>query len=174
MSRRITRATRILARAVSVFLSVCLFLSFAACGMGTSVTPLEAVRDMIAVEKPTPHGKLYSLFPDAYGCEPLSEELIANLFGNGAYPPEMDGVRDAACFLSYRDLCEISVFYCRSSDAADEVALLLLRRLDLLRRERPDCAEKLEHASVTVRGRWALLCVSGDTDALLRVFRRTV
>ena len=174
MTRCKRKIIRVAARCVACLLAVCLALSLTSCAITPSVTPLEVVRAMHAAEKPTPQGKIYCLSVDEDNCETLTRELITVLFGDGVYPPEMDGVRDAACFLSYRDACEISVFYCRSADEADDVAMLLLRRLELLRRERPDFAEKLESASVTVRGRWALLCISGDTPALLRVFRRTV
>ena len=168
------KATSAASRCVALLLLVCCLTSLVACGFGTHVTPLDVVAAMHGAEKPTAHGQIYCLSPDASSCAPLDRELITTLFGEGIYPPEMDGVRDAACFLSYRDACEISVFLCHSADDAKEVAILLLRRLELLRRERPDCAEKLEKASVTVRGRWALLCVSNDPDALLRVFRRVV
>ncbi len=174
MSHHKITAMRVTARCVTCLLSVCLILSLTACQIGARVTPLEVVTAMRAAEKPLPHGQIYSLSPDKEACEILSEELITDLFGDGVYPPEMDGVRDAACFLSYRDLCEISVFYCRSADEADAVAIMLVRRLELLRRERPDYVEKLENACVTVRGRWALLCISNDTSSLLRVFRRTL
>ena len=161
----------------SLLLLCCLLLtlSLLSCQLQERATPAEAVEAMCRAEKPLPAGQLYCLSEQHSGQgEPLTRELIETAFGNGVYPPEMDGVTDAACFFSYSEACELSVFLCESATDAHSVANMCLRRLELLKRERPDCADILENATVTVRGRWTVLCVSSDPEAALRAFRRVL
>lgn len=165
--------------AVAVCILLSVILAFCAC-TDASVTPQKVLADMCRAEKPLPAGQTYllSALPesDAY----LSPELLAACFGKeGKIPIAMDGVQDAAFFFSYRQPCEIDVFLCKSSAETEAVAKMCLHRLDALRNYfegAETCTEEavayLQNACVTVRGRWVVLCVSSDTDAVLRAFRR--
>ena len=172
-------ATRLFLRILSL---LCLFSLML--GLGTSCrrsaqTPYEVLLTMQAIEKPLPAGKLYVRSAPEGDKLHLSDELLSALFGNGSIPPAMDGVEDAACFFSYSHPCEFAVFLCKTVHATSAVSKLCLKRLDTLRQYRSyeglddaTVSEYLDRASVTVRGRYVILCVSSDPEAILRALRR--
>lgn len=166
---------RVYHKAVSLLCALtAIFLLLTACHTKEQAAPADAVAAMCAAEKPLPSGRVYSLSATKDSDEYLSDTLLATTFGNGSLPPAMDGVSDAACFFSYTQPCEFAVFLCKSTDSTDAVAKMCLQRLDTLKHERANEASYLENACVTVRGRWVVLCISSDTDAALRAFRRVV
>ncbi|MBQ2734994.1 MAG: DUF4358 domain-containing protein [Clostridia bacterium] len=80
----------------------------------------------------------------------------------------MDEIADAACYFSYAHPCEFGVFLCKSASSAQTVAKMCLRRLDILKSYRTyegldesTVSAYLENASVTVRGKYVILRVSG-------------
>ena len=158
----------------------CLLLTLAlllgGCG-GAQVSPAEVLDAMCATQKPLPAGKILIRSLPQENDRHLSDTLLAVTFGNGSLPPALDGVRDAACFFSYTQPCELAVFLCNSNNAAQNVAKMCLRRLDLLKVQyahdaaNQDC---FENAAVVVRGKWVVLCVAPDPSAALRAFRRAV
>ena len=167
-------------RSISIFcfLFSLLFL-FSACGNTASATSSQAINAICASQTGLPPGRIYvrSAAPD--DAEFLSDALLAATYGNGYLPPEMDEVTDAACFFSYTQPCEIAVFLCKTAAGTDAVAEMCLRRLDTLKqyRSKADIDESthelyLENATVTVRGRWDILCAAPDPDAALRAFRK--
>ena len=72
--------------------------------------------------------------------------------------------------------CEFSVFLCDSNADTDAVAQMCLRRLSYLKSYWKDTedASYLQNASVTVRGRWVVLCVSSDPENAIRAFRGAI
>lgn len=157
---------------------LCVLCLGSACHRGAG-SPYELLLAMQAAEAPLPSGKLYLRSAPEGDPSHLSDPLLAALFGNGALPPAMDGVEDAACFFSYTHPCEFSVFLCKTLSSTSAVSQMCLRRLDAIRQHRSydgldDAAvsDYLDRASVTVRGRYVILCVSSDPDAAFRAIRR--
>ena len=152
-----------------------LVILFGGCS-GKQASPAEALDAICATEKPLPAGKVYLRSAPTDSGSHLSDALIATVYGNGILPPALDGVRDAACFFSYTQPCELAVFLCKSNNSTDAVAKMCLRRIDSLKAQwanNDSALPYLENACVTVRGRWVILCVSSDPSAALRAFRRT-
>ena len=136
---------------------------------------------MCEAETSLPAGKLYVLSAPEDSEEYFPSALFAATFGNGSAPPELDLIDDAAIYFSYATSCELAAFLCKSADGTDAVAKMCLRRLDVLKNYRDsdrtsqiEDTDLLENATVTVRGRWVILCVSSDPDAALRAFRRSL
>jgi len=153
-------------------------LSVCSC-KGAAPTPYGLLVAMQEAEKPLPPGRVYLRSAAVEDGTYLSDELLTALFGNGTFPPAMDGVCDAACFFSYTHPCELAVFLCKSLSATKAVSQMCLRRLDTLRQYRSyeglsdaQVNAYLDAATVTVRGCYVILCVSSDPDAALRALRR--
>ncbi len=164
-------------RQLLTYFGFLLVISLLFCGCGkASAFPCDIVRAMQNAEKPSPAGRLFILSAleeeDGY----IEEDLLAATFGDGILPPELEYVEDAAFFFAFQHPCEFSVFLCNTSVDTDAVAQMCLRRLSYLKsywKDR-DEATYVQHASVTVRGRWVILCVSSDTENALRAFREAL
>ncbi|MBR2926584.1 MAG: hypothetical protein IKC31_03280 [Clostridia bacterium] len=150
---------------------VCLFLS-----VGCAGSPSSAREVLAALQKeqaPLPAGACYHLLTPSDQAEHLSDALLASLFGETEPPVAMSEVEDAAFFFAYNGSCELLLFRCKSVRGRDRVAQMCLARLSYLQGVHPDQAsEALQNGSVTVRGRWVLLCISPQHEATLAVFRR--
>ena len=159
-----------------VLLCLLLALSFLllACNGQKGVTAEEAVLAMCQAEKPLPDGKLYVRSAALDDEKAISDTLLSALYGNGMLPPELDEVSDAAFYISYTSPVEFAAFQCKSRDSTEAVAALCHQRLDILRSVRTEDADipYLERAEITVCGRWVILCISSDTDAVIRAFKR--
>lgn len=156
-----------------LLLAVLLFLS----GCGTASVEAEAlVCAMMAEERPLPAGRLYVLSAPQDAVGHPNASLLSALFGNGTYPSALDAVEDGAFYLSFSSPCEFAVFLCKSTNGTEEVASMCLARLAYLKRYWGDRGQAItsDHGTVTVKGRWVILCLSSDTDAALRAFRRTL
>ena len=163
-------------RLCALFCLLALLLS--GCGGHRSVTPRDAVMAMCRAEVPLPCGKVYVRSAPQDSAEHLSDRLLTAILGNGSLPPEIDLAEDIALFFSYTHPCEFAAFLCKNADGTDAVAQLCLRRLDVLRAYWDQRGSKFaaytDRATVTVRGRWVILCVSSDPDAAMRALRRTL
>ncbi len=145
----------------------------------THASPSTLLDAICQAEASLPSGRRYLL--SAPENDPLhpSPELLASLWGNGSLPPAFDGVEDAAFFFSYTHPCELAVFLCKESDRAEEVATLCTARLSHLQRyyeqtENADGLAYIERATVRIRGRWVIFCISSDPAASLRAFRKAL
>ena len=158
-----------------ILFSTVLLLSSCATGQVPSVQ--EAIGALCASEHPLPAGRLYlrhiSNDPKAHT---LSDRLLAELFGAGTLPPETDLLQDAALYLSYAEPIEYTVFLCKSRNDTLALVRLCQKRLDHLRQpyssSDSEMPASLQHATVSVRGRWVILCISSDPDTAIRAFRR--
>ncbi len=148
-----------------------LFSGLVSCG--SRPTPEAVLQDICAALPALPDGRVYFLSAPEDDARHPSDALLATLYGNGALPPVLDEVEDAAFYLAYTGQCEFAVFRCRSRAATEEVAALCLSRIDLLRRNAVE-PEALESACVVTRGRWVLLSVCSDPAAARRAFRRAL
>ena len=157
---------------VCLLLLVCLLLG----GCASNATPTMVLQAVMEAEKPLPAGRFYLLSAPQDDPHHPSEGLLAAAFGNGRFPPEMSEVEDAAFYLSVTAPCELAVFLCKSTDGADAVAKMCLRRADLLMRDSTNGGKGVapESVAVTVRGKWVILCVSSDPAAACRAFRRAL
>ncbi len=164
--------------------AACLLLLVLLCTTGCAgrgATASEVLGGMCRAEKPLPAGKLYVLSAPEDSEEQLCPDLFAVIFGNGNPTPELDLLEDAAIYLCYTEPIELAVFLCKSTDGTDAVAKMCLRRLEILKnyRNTGDMTEQehpdpTEHASVSIHGRWVVLCVSTNPDAVLRAFRKSL
>ncbi len=140
----------------------------------------EVLDGMCAAVSPLPAGRKYVQSAPKDSQEHFSTELLAATFGNGASPPAAEHILDAAVWFSYTDATELAVFSCKSADGADAVAGMCLDRLDILKNYRT--AENADAngdslyrtAQVRIHGRWVVLCIAHDPDAVLRAFRRAL
>ena len=155
-------------------LLLALSLLFAACNGQGGVSAEAAVLAMCQAEKPLPDGKLYVRSAASDDEKAISDTLLSALYGNGSLPPELDEVSDAAFYFSYTSPVEFAAFRCKSSDGTEAVAALCHQRLDILRSVRTEASDTayLDRAEITVCGKWVLFCISSDTDAVIRAFKR--
>ena len=123
-----------------------------------------------------PAGRIYVLSAREDDAAHPSDTLLSALFGNGERPIALDGVEDAAFFLSYASAFELAVFYCSTADGTKDVAEMCLHRLDTLKLYRTDDASvaMLEQARVSVHGTVVVLLLCTDPNAALRALRRTL
>jgi hypothetical protein len=128
---------------------------------------------MTEAEKELPAGKYYSLSVSE-GCdEYLSPTLIASLFGNGVYPKVADRWLDAALFLSLTpNPCEFAVILCQDRDTAEDTAKLFSSRVDAIKitKSDPKYGKMIENVKIEIRGNYALLTISSDSDKALKAF----
>ena len=157
---------------VCLLLLTCLLLG----GCDSDATPATVLQAVTEAEKPLPAGRLYLLSAPSEDPRHPSEGLLSATFGNGKLPPEMSEVEDAAFYLSVTAPCELAVFLCKSTDGADAVAKMCLRRADLLMRDPTNGGKGVaaESVAVTVRGKWVIFCVSSDPAAACRAFRQAL
>ena len=162
-------------------------LSLCLCGCGRSSSAPDVLRAVCSGEAALPAGRYYfrSASPplsEATG-EPsefygMDEKLFAALFGDGSLPAEADCITECACYFSYTEPNEISVFLCKSSADAERVAKLCLRRLEFLRTHyRGDGhggVDLTEKARILRSGRWVLFCVSQAPEETCHAFRRAL
>lgn len=156
------------------FLALLLLLSS---GCGAVSPEAEAlVCAMMEEERPLPAGRLYVLSAPQDASGHPNASLLSALFGNGTYPSALDAVEDGAFYLSFSSPCEFAVFLCKSTNGTEEVAAMCLARLAYLKRYWEDRGQAItsDRGTVTVKGRWVILCLSSDTDAALRAFRRAL
>ena len=157
-----------------ILVSVVLLCS--SCTERSVPSALEAITALCEANPSLPTGRFYWRHTSApSAAHELSDRLLADLFGAGVLPPEIDHVQDAAVYLAFTEQEEYAVFLCKSRDDTASLSLLCQRRIDRLRR--PYATEQamppsLQNASVTVRGRWVILCVTPDPDAAIRSLRR--
>ena len=147
------------------------------CGCVSSApTPETVVRSMCNAMGSLPAGRLYVLSAPQDDARHLHADLLASAFGQGAPPPAMEEVEDAAFYFSLNSPCELAVFLCKSAGGTEAVARMCLHRLDVLKSYGygGDDAAMTENATVTVCGRWVLLCVSPDPAAAQRAFRQAL
>ena len=164
-------------RFFTLLLAFCLYIPlFSACSASSTASPTALLEAMCAAECPLPAGRIYVRSAPQDSDSHLGDELLAMTFGNGALPPEIDEVTDAAIFLSYTNPCELAVFRCKTADGTDAVAAMCLRRLDFLKTHRIDQNSETDaylcSARVTVWGKWVIFTVSSDPDAALRALKR--
>jgi hypothetical protein len=147
------------------------------CGCFSSPpTPESVVRFLCSSVSSLPAGRLYVLSAPQDDAMHPRADLLASAFGQGALPPEMEEVEDAAFYFSLNSPCELAVFLCKSAGGTEAVARMCLHRLDVLKSYGYDGenAVMTENATVTVCGRWVLLCVSPDPAATQRAFRQAL
>ena len=139
-------------------------------------TPEALVQAMCRSIHSLPAGRLYVLSAPQDDDKHLSADLLASAFGQGAPPPEMEEVEDAALYFSLRSPCELAVFLCKNAGGTEAVAKMCLHRLDVLKSYGYDGenAAMTENATVTVCGRWVVMCVSPDPAAAQRAFRQAL
>ncbi|MBQ7336216.1 MAG: DUF4358 domain-containing protein, partial [Clostridia bacterium] len=161
------------------FLSVCLVLTGCSFASADAESLLLAKCESVA---DFPAGELYCLSAGGGAVDPdsklreISKQMLAQLYGNGSYPPELDLVEGAAFYFSYAQPCEFAVFRCARANDADAVAQMCLKRLESLRSywntngERADLA----NATVKIHGSYVLLIVSETPEECYRAFRRAL
>ncbi len=162
----------------SLFCGAC--LCFAVCLLfcgctAQGATPYAVLCSLQETQQELPAGACYvlSAAPDEETYP--TESLLAVLFGNGSLPAAFEEIEDGAFFFSYSDSCELAVFRCKGSRGREAVTKMCLDRLQYLKSVHPDReSEALQSATVTVRGKWVLLCICEDPDATARAFRRAV
>lgn len=124
-------------------------------------------------------GTLYSL--SAEECERgyLSDEMLFSLYG---FSRTLRNLSDGAVYLS--DFChpaEFAVFVCEDTYVAEDIALHLHNRLDLLDENAHSASafcgmtvdeykEYISCAEVLIYGRYVALIISSDTKAAKRIF----
>ena len=134
----------------------------------------EILAAMIESEVALPAGKIYCATAPFGSDEYLAESTVASIVGNGKMPEVCKSWLDCAFFLAVKDHpCELAVIYCQNRDAALDTAKLLTTRLASSKLLKGN-SDYFENAKVTVIGNYALLIVSSDPDAILRVVKRIV
>lgn len=157
-----------------LLLAVCLF---SGCAGGSSRDVRAVLDDLCAGEAPLPAGEIRHWKAPAEDEKPLTDDLLAAMFGSGTLPPEAEEIDDLACFLAPRSPVEITVIRCKASGDTDRIARMCLSRLSHLQSSYagdPDAAEVLDGAFVAQSGRYVVLCVVRDTAEVKRQFRRAV
>ena len=151
-------------RALCLLFAALALLSLCSSCATAQLSPQERLLAMLREETKIPAGRIYLRSAPTDDAAHLSNALLAQLFGNGALPPAVEGIVDAACYLSYSHPCELGVFLCRSAVSAQEVASMCLCRIDFLKAhptyeglDPAAVAACLENASVTLRGSCVIL-----------------
>ena len=166
-------------RNCTAILILCILLCFSASCAEAQASPRTVLAAMCRAEVPLPAGQIYVRLAPQDGEAYLSDELLSVIFGNGSLPPEIELIADAALYLSFTQQSEMAVFRCKSTDGTDAIAAMCLRRLDSLKsywtdEETGDGGIAPGSARVTVYGRWVILTLCKDPDAVLRAARRTI
>ena len=168
-------------KSACIFISaLCLLLILSLCACAPrNASPRRVLEAMCRAETSLPAGQLYVRLPPQDGAASLSDEVLTVIFGNGVLPPEIELIADAALYLSYTQPCEMAVFQCKSTDGTDAIAAMCLRRLDSLdsywtEHGQVGNGNVLEHARVTVCGRWVIFTLCADPDAILRAARHAL
>ncbi len=145
----------------------------------SSASPRSVLGAMRRAEVGLPAGQIYVRLAPQDGEAYLSDELLSVIFGNGSLPPEIELIADAALYLSYTQQREMAVFRCKSTDGTDAIAAMCLRRLDSLKsywtdEGKSDVGIDFSSARVTICGKWVILTLCADPDAVLRAARRAL
>ena len=154
-------------RCLSLLCAVAALLALSASCSREKKAPHELLLSLLDEEKTIPAGRIYLRTAEESSRAYLSDALLAQAFGNGALPPAVDGIVDAACYFSYAHPYELDVFLCTSAASAQAVAKMCLRRLDVLKNYRTyegldadTVAAYLNNATVTVRGKYVIFRVA--------------
>ena len=136
----------------------------------------EMLSAMTDAEIGLPSGKYYSSAAPEGDSEYLSDSLVSALLGGGSYPTVAADWLDCSLFLSLGNHpCELAIILCQNHDAALDTARLLSTRLSSIKltKTSPEYAEMLDTAKVAVKGNYALLIISSDSENALKVFMKS-
>ena len=132
---------------------------------------------MTNAEISLPAGKIYWSGAEKGEDDYLSASLLNALLGSGMTATLRESWLDIALFLSLGESpSEFAVILCRDRDSAIDTAKLLNLRLSAVKatKKAPEYKEMTENAKVTVIGNYALLIISSDSEAALKIFNKTV
>ena len=133
----------------------------------------EILSAVTEVEVGLPSGKFYSMTAEEGDDEFLSKSMISSIFGGGSFPTIAEDWLDCALFLSFGNHpCELAIILCQNHDAALDTSRLLSDRLSAIKitKNAPEYAEMIDSAKVVVKGNYALLLISSDSENALEAF----
>jgi len=118
----------------------------------------------ILAEAPVP-------FPAGTAESRLSDGTLTTLFGETALSEEMKTVEDYCIYMASRSgPAEVAVLRCYAASDSRTVSRMLLRRADLLKPHLPDGTS----AKVAILGRYVILAVCTDPDAVITAAKRAI
>ena len=132
---------------------------------------------MTDAEISLPAGKIYWSGVEEGEDGYLSASLLNALLGSNMTDSLSESWLDIALFLSLGESpSEFAVILCRDRDSAIDTAKLLNLRLSSVKatKKSPEYKEMTENAKVTVVGNYALLIISTDSEAALKIFNKTI
>ena len=159
---------------------ICLVLTFASCA---AVPPENALDALVDSEIGKMGGSIYSLSADESEREYISDTALASLYG---FDRTLDGLSGGAVYLS--DFChpvEFAVFLCHSTHTAEDVAMYLKKRVNILYENASKSARfcgmdegeyraYIKSAEVVISGKYVALIISSDVGTAKRAFYRAV
>lgn len=165
-------------RSAALFFAILLFFCMLiSCAEQESPPSCREILSSVAeAEIGLPSGKFYSMTAEKGDDEYLSESLISSLFGGGSYPTVAKDWLDCALFLSIGNHpCELAIILCQNHDAALDTARLLNDRLSAIKitKNAPEYAKMIDSAKVTVKGNYAILLISSDSENAMKIFMKS-
>lgn len=160
-------------RIILLFLTLALPLS--ACSRAPQLPNTEKlIIAMCQAEIGLPAGEIYSTDVDGSSPRFLTDRLLASYFGDPNIEKHSAAWLSCSIFLSSSDHpCEFAVILCQTPESLTDTARLLASRLDSIKRNANEkFSSYTEQAAVITYKNYAILIVSGNTDAAVKAMRK--
>jgi hypothetical protein len=167
-------------RPLAFLVSLCLLFTLTACG--TSPDPSVPLLALVNSEVGKTSGRTYFLSAEEGEASYISDVALTSIYG---FDRTLNGISDGAIYLSdFCHPCEFAVFVCRSTYAAEDVAIFLKARLRTLYESASQSAAfcgmdeneyraYIKEAEVLISGKYVALIISSDTKEAKRSFYRS-
>ena len=157
--------------------SLCLLFAlvplFCLCSCGNDEKSVkEIISAMSAAEKNAPAGKIYLSYAVPGEAEYISEKLVTALFGDGKVPAALEVVDSFAVRLSsFAANYEYAVFKAKTTDDTAEIAKMLRRRADAVKKyagikKDNGNTSSDDPAEIFISGKFVVLLITSDNTSM--------
>ena len=164
---------------ITIYIITLFLLSLTVCSCSQSTKSAEQLLAAVMQDVSNlPAGNVRILGTPEYDQHYLPISLLRVMLSSSEQFDEEKNIRELALFLSNTDeLCEIAIFCADSSSSAEDIAVLCLKRADMLKSSpslSKENKEIAESSRIILHGRYLLYVVAKNGDEIAETFRASL